>query len=170
MVSHFHEKRFPRNRRDVITIVPIQDCEGSALFINFFELVYFERFADFPFVNVWWNAYCFRMESVELSMAFFCMFCSPRWSPFSTHATCWCSMHRVKTLFFESPIYLLLHEQSNWHTPGWLFGSRLGLFFWQRICCRFFPDVKAISFLIFFNSRFTFGLMFGIQGNFFRFL
>ena len=106
------------------------------------------------------------MESVELSMAFFCMFCSPRWSPFSTHATCWCSMHRVKTLFFDSPIYLLLHEQSNWHTPVWLFGSRLGLFFWQRICCRFFPDVKAISFLIFFNSRFTFGLMFGIQGNF----
>ena len=79
---------------------------------------------------------------------------------------CWCSMHRVRTLFFESPIYFPLHEQSNWYAPGWLFGSRLGLFFWQRICCRFFPDVKAISFLIFFNSRFTFGLMFGIQGNF----
>ena len=36
MVSHFHEKRFPRIRRDVITIVPIQNCEDFILFINCF--------------------------------------------------------------------------------------------------------------------------------------
>ena len=75
--------------------------------------------------------------------------------------SCWCSVHGVRTIFFE---------QSNWYTPGWLFGSSLGLYFWQRICCRFFPDLKAIYFPIFLNSRFIFGLMFGIQGNFFRFL
>ena len=42
-------------------------------------------------------------------------------------------------------------------------------FFWQRICRRFFPDVRLISFPIFLNSHFIFGLMFGIHGNFFRF-
>ena len=39
-----------------------------------------------PFVHVWWNAYWFRMEPVELFMAFFCVYCSFRWFPFSTHA------------------------------------------------------------------------------------
>ena len=55
-------------------------------------------------------------------------------------------MHRVSTLFFDSPIHFPLHEQSNWYTSGWLFGSSFSLFFWQRICCRFFPEMKAISF------------------------
>ena len=36
MVSHFHEKRFPRICCDVITIVPIQNCEGFVLFVNCF--------------------------------------------------------------------------------------------------------------------------------------
>ena len=95
---------------------------------------------------------------------------APDDSHFPLILSCWCSMHRVRTLFFDSPIYFPLHEQTNWYTPGWLFGSSLGLLFWQRICCRFFPDAKAISFPIFLNSCFIFGLMFGIQGNFFRFL
>ena len=47
--------------------------------------------------------------------------------------SCWCSMHRVSSLFFNSPIYFPLQEQSNRYTPGWLFGSSFGLFFWQRI-------------------------------------
>ena len=33
MVSYFHEKRFPRTCRDVITIDPIRNC-GFVLFIN----------------------------------------------------------------------------------------------------------------------------------------
>ena len=27
MISHFHEKRFPSILRDVITILPIENCE-----------------------------------------------------------------------------------------------------------------------------------------------
>ena len=84
-------------------------------------------------------------------------------SHFPLMLSCWCSMHCVRSVFFDSPIYFPLHEQSNWYTPVWLFGSGFGLFFWQRICWRFFPDVKAISFPIFLNSCFIFGLMFGIQ-------
>ena len=41
--------------------------------------------------------------------------------------SCWCSMQPVNTFFFDWPIYLLLHEQLNWCTPGWLLGSSLGL-------------------------------------------
>ena len=36
MISHFQEKKFPRIRRDVITILPIQNCEGFVLLINCF--------------------------------------------------------------------------------------------------------------------------------------
>ena len=38
MVSHFHEKRFPRICRDVITIVPIQNCEGFSFSLIVFNL------------------------------------------------------------------------------------------------------------------------------------
>ena len=72
---------------------------------------------------------------------------APDDSHFPLMLSCWCSMHRVRTLSF----FFLL-------------------FLWQNICCRFFPDVKVISFPIFLNSRFIFELMFGIQGSFFRFL
>ena len=50
-------------------------------------------------------------------------------SHFPLMLSCWCSMHRMRTLFFDSPIYFPLHDQSNWYTPGWLFGSSLALFF-----------------------------------------
>ena len=100
----------------------------------------------------------------------FVYFVDPDDSHFRLILSCWCSMHHVRTPFFDSPIYFPLHEHSNWYTPGWLSGSSSGLLFWQRICCRSFPDVKAISSLIFLNSRFIFRLMFGIQDNFFRFL
>ena len=53
------------------------------------------------------------MQSVELPMAFLCMFCKPRWFPFSFMLSCWCSIHRVRTLFFDSSIYFPLHELSN---------------------------------------------------------
>ena len=100
---------------------------------------------------------------------FFVCSVAPDDSHFPLMLSCWCFMHHVRTLFFDLPIYSPLHKQFNWYTPGWLFSSSCGLFFWQIICCRFFPNVKAISFPIFLNSRFIFGLMFGIQGNFFRF-
>ena len=74
----------------------------------------------------------FRMQLVELSMAFIWVFCSSRWFSFR-------SMHHVSILFFNLPIYFPLHEQSKWYISGWLFGSSFGLFFWHRICCRFFP-------------------------------
>ena len=103
-----------------------------------------------------------------IHMAFFCIFCSPRWFPFSTHAILLMFHALCKYPFFDSPIYFPLHEQSSWYTLDWLFGTSFSLFFWKRIYCRFFPDVKAISFPIFLNSRFSFRLMFEIQGKFFR--
>ena len=58
-------------------------------------------------------------------------------APFDSHFPlmlfCWCSLHRVSTLFLDSRIYFPLHEQSNWYTPRWLFARSFGLFFWQRI-------------------------------------
>ena len=60
--------------------------------------------------------------------------------------SCWCSMHHVRTLFFDSLLYFPLHEQSNWYTPGWLFGSSLGLFFWQRIYGNIFPYFLELTF------------------------
>ena len=52
MVSDFHEKWFPRNCRDAVTILSIQNCQGSVLFINCSKLVYFERLVDFSFVHI----------------------------------------------------------------------------------------------------------------------
>ena len=43
-------------------------------------------------------------------------------------------------------------------------------FFLTENLLQIFPNVKAISVPIFLNSHFIFGLMLGIQGNFFRFL
>ena len=51
---------------------------------------------------------------------------APDGSDFPLILPCWCSMYHARTLFFESPIYFLLHQQSNWYTPGWLFGSSFG--------------------------------------------
>ena len=42
---------------------------------------------------------------------------------------CWCSMHRVSTVFIDLPIYFLFHEQSGWYTSGWLFGNSFGYSF-----------------------------------------
>ena len=101
IVSHFHEKRFPRICRNVVTIVPIQDCQGFVLFVNCFSLVYFERLADLSIiVHMWWNAYFFRMQPVESPMAFFCMFCRPRWFSFSTHAILLMFYSLCKTALF----------------------------------------------------------------------
>ena len=62
--------------------------------------------------------------------------------------SCCCSIQRVNTFFFHSPIYLPLYEQSNWHTPGWLWGSSFGSF-WHRMLCKFLPDVKVMSLFTF---------------------
>ena len=56
--------------------------------------------------------------------------------------SCWCSMQRVNTFFFDSPIHLPVHQKSNWYLSGWwLLGSSFGLF-WHRVLCKFLPDVK----------------------------
>ena len=72
-------------------------------------------------------------------------------SHFTHMLSCWCSMHRVSTLFLDSPIYFPLHEQSNWYTPGWLFGRSFGLFFWQRMCCSYITKyhVKVEKMIVF---------------------
>ena len=72
--------------------------------------------------------------------------------------SCWCSMQRVNTFFFDSPIYLPLHEQFNWYTPGWLLGSILGLF-WHKMLCKFLRDVKVMSLFTFLNYFLIFGLI-----------
>ena len=54
--------------------------------------------------------------------------------------SCWYSMQRVNTFFFDWPIYQPLLEQSNWCTPGWLLGSSYGLF-WHRMFCKFLPEL-----------------------------
>ena len=135
--------------------VPIQNCEGFVLFINCFKLVYFEHFADFPFVHVWWNAYCFRMQPVELSMGFFCIFCSPRWFPFPTHATL--------LMFYAScknPLFWLANIDS--------LVVVLICFFEREFVVDFFKTWRRYLYLVFLWTQvFFFGLMFG---NFFRFL
>ena len=155
--------------RDVITIVPIQNCEGFVLFISCLSL--FILSASQIFLSYMYG---------EMRTVFGCIQSNHPWHSFVCSAAqddscfplmlpCWCSMHCVScTFFFDPPIYLPLHEQSNWYSPGC--GSSFGLLFWQRIYCRFFDDVKAVCFPIFLNLHFIFGLMFGIQGNFFRFL
>ena len=57
--------------------------------------------------------------------------------------SCWWSLHRVSTFFFDSSIYFPLHKQSNWYTPGWLFGGSFGLFFLQRLYCKFFSQCEG---------------------------
>ena len=54
--------------------------------------------------------------------------------------SCWCSMQRVNTFFFDWPMYLPLLEQSNWCTPGWILGASYGLF-WHRMLCKFLPEL-----------------------------
>ena len=112
----------------------------------------------------------FRCSQLNCPCHSFLCFVALDDSHFPLMLSCWCSMHHVRTLFFDLPIYLPLHKQSNWYTSVRLFGSSLVLFFWQRICCQLYPNVKAISLPIFLTSCFIFRLMFGIQGNFFRFL
>ena len=129
MVSYFHEKRFPRTCRDVITIDPIRNC-GFVLFIN----CLFQALRGFSFRTCMVKCVPFLDVASRIDHDIFCMFCSSRWFPFPLILSCWCPMHRVRTLFFHSPIYFPLHKQSSWYAPGWLFGgSSLGLFFWQKI-------------------------------------
>ena len=62
----------------------------------------------------------------------------------------WCSMQRVNTFFFDLPIYLPLHKQSNWYTLGWLVHNSFGLF-WYRMLCKFFSGLKVMSLFTFLN-------------------
>ena len=58
--------------------------------------------------------------------------------------SCRCSMQLVNTFFFDLLIYLPLHEQSNWYTPGWLLSGSFGLF-WHRMLYKFFPNFWSNS-------------------------
>ena len=79
----------------------------------------------------------------------------------------WCSMQSGNTFFFDSPIYLPLHEQCNWYTPGWLLGSSFGLF-WHRMLCKFLPDVKVMFLFTFLNPFLHVGPILGNDGIFFE--
>ena len=81
---------------------------------------------------------------------------APDDSHFPLILSCWCSMHRVRTLFFDSPIYFPLHEQSNWYTLGWLFDSSLSLFFWQGNLLQIFSRRKGNIFPYFLEVTFYF--------------
>ena len=63
----------------------------------------------------------------ELSMALWCV----QWHQMTPSYLLCCLVDvqcNVSILFFDSLIYLPLHEQSHWYTPGWLLGSSYGLF------------------------------------------
>ena len=79
--------------------------------------------------------------------------------------SCWCWMQLVSTFFFDSPIYLPLHEQSNWYTPGWLLGNSFGLF-WHRMLCKFLPDVMSLYTIL--NSFLIFDAILGTHRIFFE--
>ena len=63
--------------------------------------------------------------------------------------SCWCSMQRFN--FFYPPIYLSLHEQSNWYTLKWLLGKGFRLF-WYRMLCKSLLVLKVMSLFTFLNS------------------
>ena len=139
MVSHFHEKRFPRIRCGVITIASIQNCKG-------FSLIVFSLFilsVSWIFLSYMYGEMRAVFECSQSNCPSYSAVCSvaPDDFHFSLMLSCWCSIYCVRTLFFDSPIYFQLHEKSNWYTLGWLFGSSFGLspltenllqIFWRR--------------------------------------
>ena len=96
------------------------------------------------------------MQSVELFMPFFSIICSPRCSHFLLMLSCWCTMHCVSTLLFDSPIYFSLHKQSNWYTPSWLFGGSFSLFFLSENLMYIFSRRDGNIFPYFFLSHVLF--------------
>ena len=90
---------------------------------------------------------------IQLSCPWHSLVCSiaPDDSQLLFMLSCWCSIHHVNTIFFDSLMYVPLHEQSNWYTSWWLLGSSFGLF-WQRMPCKLLLDLKVISLLTFLNS------------------
>ena len=83
-------------------------------------------------------------------------FSGARWLPVTFYAVLLIFNAMCQYFFFDTLIYLPLHEQSDWYTPGWLLGSRFGLF-WHRILCEFLPDVNVMSLFTFLNSFLIFG-------------
>ena len=79
----------------------------------------------------------------------------------------WCSMQRVNTFYFDLPIYVSLHEQYNWYTPGWLLGNSFVLF-WHRMLYKVLPDTKVMSLFTFLNYFLLFGPILGTHRIFFE--
>ena len=105
---------------------------------------------------------------IQLNCPWHSLVCSvaPDDSQLAFMLSCWYSTQRVNTFFFDSPIYLPLHEQSDWYTPGWLLGSSFDLFRY-RMLCEFLPDVKVMSLFTFLNSFQIFGPILGFHRIFF---
>ena len=123
----------------VMTYTPLSLFKTAKVFS--FSLIVFRLFIS----SVSWISYMYgemrtAFEWSQSNCPWHSFVCSlvPHDCHFPLMLSCWCSMHRVRTLFFESPKYFPLHEQSNWYTPGWLFGSSLGLFF-REFVVDFFP-------------------------------
>ena len=95
----------------------------------------------FSFCTCIGNAHCFPMQPVELSMAIFCMFCSPRWFLFSIHtilsmfyASCKNPLFWLANIFLiAQPIYLTdyLVVLVDYFVTTWR--KYLSLFSWTHV-------------------------------------
>ena len=74
------------------------------------------------YLNCWWHLLVCSVAPIDFQLPFM--------------LSCWCSMQRINTLFFDLAIYLPLEEQSNCYTSGCLLGTRFGLF-WRRMLHKF---------------------------------
>ena len=126
------------------------------LFLLMFLVCLYQELDVIFFIHVWHYSDYSWVNPVELSMALFRVFSGARWLPVTFYAVLLIFNAMCQYFFFDTLIYLPLHEQSDWYTPGWLLGSRFGLF-WHRILCEFLPDVKVMSLFTFLNSFLIFG-------------
>ena len=136
----------------------------------------FSAFNDFS-LFIWSVSRTFRLYMfeitgivlgwIQLNCPWHSLVCSiaPDDSQLHFMISCWCSMQHVNTFIFHSPIYLPLHEGSNWYTPGWLLGSSLGSFLSHRIPCKFWRVVKVIFLFTFLNYFVIFSYLRSILSN-----
>ena len=81
------------------------------------------------YLNCWWHLLVCSVAPIDFQLPFM--------------LSCWCSMQRINTLFFDLAIYLPLEEQSNCYTSGCLLGTRFGLF-WHRMLHKFLLIWKCL--------------------------
>ena len=166
MVSYFTEKWFPAVCSDIVTMSLFSTLNDLSVSFNVFSLFTSKASRTFFYtcLTLW------RLFSSE--------------SSWIVHGTLWCVQWCRMTpsyllcclvdvqfnvsipFFFDSPIYLPLHEQSKWYTPRWLLCSSFGLFR-HRMLCKFLPDVKVLSLFTVLNSFLIFGPILGTHKFFF---